>query len=297
MAEQFQAQEAYAVFLRIQAPMVQSRDPFVVQLLDLQGNVGSGTYRHDPARRFGSAPKQPWDAFLERYTQDDVTEDQFKAFGRDLFQALIIDTQLGPVWTGIQSAAAGRPLLMTVELERATEAISSLPLELLHSDSGFLFARPGSGIQRTLLQTPAQSFFIAPSPRVLLAWACPAFAGAAFDPQPHIDALQAIYAERLTVLPDASLETLEAALDAADASGTPYDYVHLLAHGYRGDYAGGICLVGPQGGPGRRRSPAPGGQAEGTRYPLGVSLFVSIRGSGRSGIFRSRPAIVGHGRR
>ncbi|WP_437617082.1 tetratricopeptide repeat protein [Sorangium sp. So ce834] len=130
-----------------------------------------------------------------------------------------------------------------------TEPFARLPLELLHDDEEFVFARPGAGLLRSLRKTSARPFEFAPAPRVLLAWACPAAPGLyAFDPQPHVDALKAAVGEDgVTELPRASAEAIEAALREAHARSCPFDYLHLVAHGYRDDVTGGVCLHGPSG--------------------------------------------------
>ena len=220
---------------------------FPVHLMDLKGHEGAGKFTLDLQRTYGITPTQTWGSFLERYIKLDVTDDEIVAFSVDLFQALIRDSGLGASWREIQSAAGQGHLLLTVEFSADTEPIAALPLELLHDNENFVFARPGSGIQRALLKTPARHFISKPNLRVLFAWACPAFSGVEFDPAPHVDALTKLFGDRLEVLPQASRASLETVLLTAQNNGQPFDYLHLLAHGYRDNHSGGLCLTEPSG--------------------------------------------------
>ncbi len=280
MTTYFQTQPPHEVFFRIQAPDGTEKNTFGLQLLDYRRNEGSALFILKPDRCFRSSSgtgtdsstgsssgsssnsssdsSRTWGYFLDRYLNknEDVGEEELRAFGFDLFKALISDSGLGEAWAGIQAASGGEPILMTVELGGNTEGMASLPLELLHSsETGFLFARPGSGIQRTLLQTPSRPFTVATTPRVLFAWACPPCSGDPFDPQTHIDTLTELFGpddrlkrdDRLTIIDNASLAKLKDSLNKADDA-IPYDYVHILAHGYRDGHSAGICLTGPDGG-------------------------------------------------
>jgi hypothetical protein len=65
---------------------------------------------------------------------------------------------------------------------------------LLREDmGGFLFANPGGGVQRALLQTPAHAFAPVSQPRMLFAWACPEGAGESFKPDSHVKILADLF--------------------------------------------------------------------------------------------------------
>lgn len=220
---------------------------FSVALGDDRGRDADGACILDLGRWLRTG--ETWAEFLQEYLECDVKHDALAAFGRDLFGWLIRTSGLADAWAGIRGSAGRQPILLHVELGGGTERFARLPLELLHDDDEFLFARPGAGLLRSLRRTSARPFEFAPAPRVLLAWACPAAPWLrAFDPQPHVDALKAAVGEDgVTELPSASIEAIEAALREAHGRGCPFDYLHLVAHGYRDDLTGGVCLHGPSG--------------------------------------------------
>ncbi len=227
-------------FLRVQAPFRNIRR-LILQLRDASGNEGSGKLTIDP-ERFVKGPDMTWAELMEAFVSDSLAEHQFKAFGQDLFHAVITGSGLGQAWSGIFGASDGLPLLMTVEFGRNTEAMAGLPLELLHDGVNFIFARPGAGLERILLETPARNFDPPDKPKLLFAWACPNGSGDQFDATPHETALRAVFGEGLTVLPDADLEAIEEALKAEK-----FDYLQILAHGFHKEKNAGIVLKGPLG--------------------------------------------------
>ncbi|MGD9210510.1 MAG: CHAT domain-containing protein, partial [Desulfobacteraceae bacterium] len=233
--------ETHPFLFRIHAPYTDT-NRFVLHLRDGNGNDGSGELKIDP-QRMVPGTTMTWARFLERYVKDDVTEDQFTAFGRDLFGAIIGEVGLGEVWSNIAAASQGLPLLMTVEFSRNTEVMAELPLELLHDSVNFVFARPGSGIERTLLGTPARVFTAPSIPSVLFAWACPPGSGDQFDPDPHGHVLQEIFKDKVEFLPNASRKAITTTLQK-----DKFDYLHIMAHGYRDPQNAGICLNGNNGG-------------------------------------------------
>ncbi len=219
---------------------------FTLHLQDGAGNSGSADFTLILNRNLKSG--MMWKDFLDRYVESgDLSEDEATAFGRDLFQALIAETGMGKVWHAIHASAQGRPVRMTAELGAYTEPVSGLPLELLHDGVQFVFAKPGSGLQRSLLQTPVKPFHIPDAPRVLFAWACPPMSGDMFDPAPHRETLHRIFGDRMNVIEQAGIEQISSALDQACHAGIPFHYLHLLAHGYRDAVTGGICLASSSG--------------------------------------------------
>ncbi|WP_437907184.1 tetratricopeptide repeat protein [Sorangium sp. So ce327] len=220
---------------------------FSVALGDDLGQDAGGACILDLGRKLRTG--ETWAGFLEAYLACDVRHDTLAAFGRDLLGWLVRTSGLADAWAGIRGSAGRQPILLHVELGDGTEPFARLPLELLHDEEGFIFARPGAGLLRSLRKTSARPFEFAPAPRVLLAWACPVAPGLhAFDPQPHVDALKAALGEDgVTELPRASVEAIEAALRGAHGRNCPFDYLHLVAHGYRDDLTGGVCLHGPSG--------------------------------------------------
>lgn len=228
-------------FFRVQAPYTDT-NRFVLHLRDACGSDDSGEFTMS-SQRIVPGAGMTWTQFLEGYIQDDVTEDQFKAFGQDLFHMIIGESGLGAVWSGIEAASQNLPLQMTVEFSRNTEAMAELPLELLHDSVNFVFARPGTGIERTLLGTPARAFKIPPTPKVLFAWACPPDSGDHFDPSPHTHVLKDIFKDQMRTLENATLSMIEASLQSGR-----FDYLHIMAHGYRDLQNAGICLNGKHGG-------------------------------------------------
>ncbi|MEH6875704.1 MAG: CHAT domain-containing protein, partial [Candidatus Competibacter sp.] len=186
-----------------------------------------------------------WDEFQRAYVGNDTGDAQHQAFGRHLFAALSGNAEMRETWQGIHSAssAAGQPLALTAIFGPGTERLARLPLELLHDDAGFLFARPDSAVRRCFARMPPRAFEYPPQPRLLFAWACPPGAGDPFDPAPHEEALRGLFGDRLTVCPQASLDDIGRALAT-----TPCHFVHILAHGFRDEDLGGIALHGPGGG-------------------------------------------------
>ncbi|WP_437928915.1 tetratricopeptide repeat protein [Sorangium sp. So ce291] len=243
---------AHEAFLEVRATVKTapgSTEPprFSVVLGDDLGKDAGGACTLDLGR--GLRTGETWAEFLQAYLACDVRHDTLAAFGRDLFGWLVRTSGLADAWAGIRGSAGRQPILLHVELGDGTEPFARLPLELLHDDEEFVFARPGAGLLRSLRKTSARPFEFAPAPRVLLAWACPAAPGLhAFDPRPHVDALKAAVGEDgVTELPCASVEAIEAALQETHGRNCPFDYLHLVAHGYRDDLTGGVCLHGPAG--------------------------------------------------
>ena len=232
---------SHRFFLLIQA-LYSKTDRFALHLRDGNGNECGGEFTVKPERVVEGAGFT-WADFLERYVQCDVGEDELKAFGQDLFRAVIGETGLAGTWSSIMSGAGGRPLVMAAEFSRNTEAMAELPLELIHDGVNFVFARPGFGLERIILGTPLQDFIAPARPRALFAWAQPIGSGGYFDPGLHETALRNVFGERLTVLEDATLDGIEKSLDEGE-----FDYLHILAHGYRDAGSAGICLTGDDGG-------------------------------------------------
>jgi hypothetical protein len=154
-------------------------------------------------------------------------------FGLDVFQRMMAELDLAVAWTGVQGAAARRPYRMTVVSHAGTEAFSRLPLELLRDVEGDVFARPGSSIVRTFVGNATRAFAMPEAPRVLFAWAHAKAND--FDPQPHVDALRAVYGDAMAVLGNATLAALASQLREAATAGRPFPIVQVLAHGTGGD--------------------------------------------------------------
>ncbi|MCP4692046.1 MAG: hypothetical protein GY859_28635, partial [Desulfobacterales bacterium] len=239
--EEHDPRHAHKCFLRIQAPY-KNTNRLVLHLRDGSGNDGGGEFTVNPGRVV-KGMGFTWADFLERYVRDDAIEDEFKAFGYDLFLAIIGETGLARAWSGVLAASDRRPLLMIAEFSRNTEAMAELPLEMLHDDANFVFARPGAGLERVLLGTPARDFIAPAEPNLLFAWACPPGAGDHFDPGPHDTALRSVFGDRVTVIENATLNAIEDALEKG-----AFDYIHILAHGYRDAQIAGVCLTGDNGG-------------------------------------------------
>lgn len=205
-----------------------ARASFTLTLRDLHGNGGSGRWELHAGRTLHDGTT--WAATLAAYRTGRADPDLLRRFGRDLLDSLLADRALFGAWQAVLGRAAGAPLLLTVQCGAGTGAFARLPLELLHDDAGFLFASSGSGLQRTLLGTPARQADLPPRPRVLFAWACPA-GEAPFDPVPHRRALQRRFGADLHEVAAGSLADLQTAL----AEHRPH-VLHLLVHG-RGDGA------------------------------------------------------------
>ncbi|MDS4031431.1 MAG: hypothetical protein RKO66_15370 [Candidatus Contendobacter sp.] len=99
-----------------------------------------------------------WDEFQRAYASNDTGDAQHQAFGRHLFAALSGNAAMRETWQGIHSAssAAGQPLALTAIFGPGTERLARLPLELLHDDAGFLFARPDSAVRRCFAHAAAR---------------------------------------------------------------------------------------------------------------------------------------------
>jgi hypothetical protein len=156
----------------------------------------------------------------------------------------------------IEAATAGTDEA-GVQLDLVTEAreLWALPLEAaLAADGRPRFAR---GDHRVVLTRRTPQDFVErqlswpAQPRVLFAWASPAWAGGTPVPAAqHLEILLAVLqpympprsdtnealpnpAPVLTVLENASLDAIRDACAAAVKNGDPYTHVHLLAHGIR----------------------------------------------------------------
>ena len=240
--------ECHRVWLAIDRQQSRSDEHYNIRLTDVAGNNASiACGPLERSQQMAGEPHLSWDDFLSRYTDDDVSSAAVERFGRTLFNRLIGDAGLRETWQSIRTVADGRPLSLEVEFGRGTEVFSSLPLELLRDQYGFVFATPGSGLLRILRDTPSVMRDHPPHPRVLFAWACPQYAGDFFDPKPHETILYERFGEQLTVLPNVTRDQLQNELVQAVDTGQPYDYLHLLAHGVDG--GGAITLCGSGGGP------------------------------------------------
>ncbi len=57
--------------------------------------------------------------------------------------------------------------------------------------------------------------------------------------------MEQIFGTNLGILENAGLKTLGSELEN---TAVPFDYLHILAHGYRDEHTGGVCLTNPGGG-------------------------------------------------
>ncbi len=245
----FETAEAYPVYLSATLSASENRRKIHLILRDAAGAHGSGVLDLDiHAEQTLPGHTISWAGFLDDYrTNRSGTGDQL-AFGQALLGALLkADATLGQAWAAILARAAGRPLSLIVSFGSQTEAFAQLPLELLHDQGQFLFARPRAALTRCFEYEPAADFCLSAPARILFAWARPEGAGYCFDPTPHEDLLRDGFGDRLTVLPDASLGNLKAALQAAADQHQPFALLHLLAHGGHDGLSGLIALNGPDG--------------------------------------------------
>ncbi|MBK6653500.1 tetratricopeptide repeat protein [Zoogloea sp.] len=136
---------------------------------------------------------------------------------------------------------------LIVSFGSQTEAFAQLPLELLHDQGQFLFARPHAALTRAFDYEPAADFFLSTPARILFAWARPEGAGHRFDPAPHEALLRSVFGDCLCVLPDATLRGLKEALQASAEQRQPFALLHLLAHGGHDGLSGLIALNAPDG--------------------------------------------------
>ncbi len=170
--EFFRPTEAYPLFLRATLPRSVARNQLHLDLDDGRGN--QGTAEVDLGHLSAPSNGNGWDAFHRRYVDQDTGEVDHRSFGSQLFELLFMgDPSIRQAWQGIQTAAEGRPLALTVTFGSQTERLARLPLELLHNEAGFLFARPGSALRRAFLHMQPKAFAYPQQPRLLLAWACP----------------------------------------------------------------------------------------------------------------------------
>jgi hypothetical protein len=244
--ELFDAAGAYSLFLSATLSSSRNRQRIHLVLRDRAGNHGAGEL--DLETQAGLDTGDTWGEFCAHYLSARTGAGDHQSFGRALFGALLAcDPTMAEAWSGISAGAAGRPLRLTVSFGRHTETFARLPLELLHDDSGFLFSRPDSALVRTLENLPAAEFVYPSTARVLFAWAHPPGAGTEFDPEPHRQALRAVFGGQLSIIDDAGLESIEEALADARKDSRPFDFLHLLAHGsHDGDF-GSIALCRPDG--------------------------------------------------
>ncbi len=243
----FQITNAHPVQLSATLPASDNRRRIHLVLRNPHGAHGSGVL--DLTEVPSLSTGDTWPQFQAAYLNGDTGATDHLAFGTALHHAILsADPSIAAAWSAIQANADGGPLAMTLSLGPRTERFAALPLELLHDDAGFCFNRPDSALTRAFEHNPAASFDVPRDARVLFAWVCPPGAGDPFDPAPHADALQPLFAERMTVLPSAGIAAIEQALDQALADGAPYRLLHLLAHGsHDGDF-GSIALTDVGGG-------------------------------------------------
>lgn len=221
--------EAHEVVLEVRGV---PGDPGSVALVlrDEAGHRAERDFAVDIARPLPEADAT-WAAFLVRYAQHHSTPAERRAFGDDLFRALMDVDEFAVTWMSIVGASARRPLRIVVLLHPGSEPFAKLPLELLRDARGDVLAVPGSALIRTLPDTLARGLVLDAKPRVLLAWATPTDQHV-FDPTSHEEALRAIHGERLSVLPHARLTTLRDALAQARHDGRPFQLVQIIAHGF-----------------------------------------------------------------
>ena len=238
----FENRPRHALTLSITRP-VAGAEIYELSLLDSKGQLATGEFTLDEDRPLGSGT---WRNFLESYLRGDASPASLHDFGKDIYRILLTEqSNLFDAWLDAYGAASGHPLDLTLDLHPHTEEFARLPLELLHDETGFLFARPGSQLRRTYQNIPQRAFLKPAEPRVLFVWASP-FPGAqgAFDPEPHWKTLRTHFGDRVKRLDQATIQDLGKTLQEATKAGRAFDYVHLLAHGFRHASRGGLCLQG-----------------------------------------------------
>ncbi|MBF0423959.1 MAG: CHAT domain-containing protein [Magnetococcales bacterium] len=230
----FQSLIPYPVFLEVRLPSSLSRQTLFLDLLDQHGHGGSGWVEL-------TTFLQEWKPFLDHYIVLNGGYVECQKFGRALFALLFPQgSELLAAWRAIE-AARGRdhPVHMTISFGPLTEALAGLPLELLHDESGFVFARPNHALDRafTQLEPASTDWRLSSSSQVLFVWACPTGVQP-FDPQPHSDMLQRIFGRnRVELCPNASLFDVDTSLRKRK-----FDLLHLLAHGSHPEDGTGVVV-------------------------------------------------------
>jgi hypothetical protein len=218
-------------------------------LRDANGANGHGPVKVDLST-FVPGLDRSWEDSLSALARDPLKAPDLEQLGDALFCVLTAERSLAIAWARIRGAQGIAQLYLTVELPNDCTLAERLPWELLRDERGFVFHGVGSALCRTYGVLRPRAVQLSASPRALLLWARPQGLPR-FDPQPHIDALKAVFGERLEVLNDASVERLAAVLCVAKDRREPFDVVHILAHGYMNPVGDtlerGAVLCGPGG--------------------------------------------------
>jgi len=163
----FETADAYPVYLSATLSASENRHRIHLILRDGAGAHGAGVLDLDlhATQTAAAHTTISWDGFLADYRASrSGTADQ-QAFGQALLRALLqADASLSQAWAAVLAGAAGRPLSLIVSFGSQTEAFAQLPLELLHDQGQFLFARPHS---RLRLRASGRLFPIHPRPHPL----------------------------------------------------------------------------------------------------------------------------------
>jgi len=162
----FETADAYPVYLSATLSASENRRKIHLILRDAAGAHGAGVLDLDlHAQQTLPGHTINWACFLDDYrTNRSGTGDQ-QAFGQALLRAVLqADASLGQAWAAVLAGAAGRPLSLIVSFGSQTEAFAQLPLELLHDQGQFLFARPQAALTRCFEYEPAADFASPPPP-------------------------------------------------------------------------------------------------------------------------------------
>ena len=211
----------------------------------------------------------PTGVFQERAER---IEAQLPQWGKDLYEAALKSESARAALTAWQNVADDAERRFSVQVDRdapeganeeqqadANEAacdLLSLPWELLHDDSGYLFqGKHAARVRRRLPNRRPQSLAVSDLPiRILLVSPRPEDEHTSFidhrsSALPLVEAVESLgELVELTVLTPPTFPALQQALKRAADEKKPFDVVHFDGHGIfdREHGLGGLCFEAPQ---------------------------------------------------
>jgi hypothetical protein len=157
------------------------------------------------------------------------------AFGSELFAR----TVSGPAREAFsQWQGAGHIVKRDVDgricLRIATPDLFDVPWECFHHD-GSHFIKQGWSVVRVLVDIPSKPAFLGPIRRLLIVTANPTedINFDSFDASGHLQELESILRGKVSfeVLPNATIETLRAKLQAQERASDSFDSIYFVGHG------------------------------------------------------------------